>query len=48
MLAKTVGLHSLLFEKIENLEKELQELKKIDQPKKEKDEFVDTIGGRLK
>jgi hypothetical protein len=48
MLAKTVGLHSLLFDKIENLEKELNELKEPAQPKKTKEEFVDTIGGRLK
>jgi hypothetical protein len=50
MISKSVGLHSLMVEKIENLEKEIELLKnkpKIKKKKKE-EEYVDTIGGRLK
>lgn len=46
MLSKSVGLHSLLVEKIDNLENEITQLKA---KPKEKEEFgVNTIGGRLK
>ena len=49
MIAKSVCLQSLMAEKIDTLEKEIELLKDKDKPKKvPKDDFVDTIGGRLK